>query len=98
MLSKFVCNDLRVLDIFTVNFSKWTFMNVLDPIGNPRITIPSVVSVSAVKVFMHSSSIIFEVCFKNGIGDMWFVEVRITLLSSRTRRPKLLANCVKVWQ
>ena len=98
MLSKFVCNDLRVLDMLTANFSKWMFMNVLDPIGNPSITIPSMVSFPTVKVFMHSSRIFFEVSVKNGIGDMWFVDVRVTLLSSRMRSPKLLASCVKVLQ
>ena len=96
MLSKCVCNNLRVLDMLTANFSKWMLMNVLDPIGNPNIRMPSVVSFPAVKVCMHSSSIFFEVGDKNCIGDMLFVDVRITLLSSRMRWPKLLANCVKV--
>ena len=69
-------------------------MNVREPIGKPSITIPSMVSFPAVKVFMHSSRMFFEVGDKNGIGDVWFVDVRITLLSSRMRSPKLLASCV----
>ena len=47
---------------------------------------------------MHSLRMILEAIGKKGCGDMLLVDVKIMLLSSLMRRPKLLTSCVNVFQ
>ena len=98
MLLRFCCSDFIASLIFYTSFKSESFINVLEPIGNPKITMPSVVSFAFVNVFKHSVSMIVDVIGKYGSGDELFVDVRILLLSSRNLKPRLLANFLNVLQ
>ena len=67
-------------------------MKVEDPRGKPRIVIPSVVSRSEVKSCRHLVSVRREAVGRKGMGEVSVVDVRITLLSARRRRPRAEAR------
>ena len=67
-------------------------MNSSLPIGNPGIFMPSVVSVLLVNYDMHSCSICFNVCGRNGATDLLLMDVKILLFSLFRRSLMLFAN------
>ena len=98
MLSKLVFREWIVFRMLEDNLCKCEFMKDEAPMGKPKITIPSVVSIPLVYVSMHSLRMMLEAIGKKGCGDALFVDVKMMLLSSRMRKPKLFASCVNVLQ
>ena len=62
------------------------------PIGNPRIFMPSVVSLLLVNCDRHSCNVFCDVCGRNGATDLLLMDVRILLLSLLRRSPMLFAS------
>ena len=72
-------------------------MNEVDPIGNPSILIPSVVSLYLVYIFRHCLSIFIAGLGMYYIGEWLLVNVSILILSFMIIRSRLLASFSKVF-
>lgn len=98
ILFRFVFKDFSVSLALETSRKSEVFMNCFDPVGNPKITIPSVFSCPLINVYMHYVKMILDVVGKYGSGDELLVDVRILLLSSLNRKPRMFTSFLNVLQ
>ena len=94
LFSRILKHDVTLCDIL---FS-FSLMNFSFPIGKPRITIPSVVSLFSVNSLRLFLIIILLSLDRSGIMDLFDMFVRMVLLLLFSLRPILLASFSKVLQ